>query len=366
MANNASATLENKPSENTLGKTLRVDEHKTPKVTLYKEEDDYTLDLFRTFWMRVPSVNLDSDSEPLRFRITVEKVPTNVERGKAISNVIIDSHNRELRPLLKQARALRRIPEEERPRKILELVSSKMSFACAENIEILSKTNPESAAWVAENVGLSSTGETAVRLSDLVRHGYGVCRHFAAVTLVLAKEAKMEGALMTNEGRSDNASDPIVLINITRTDTGEPVFKSAKVGEQVTGAHAWVELKTRKGWIPMDSSHNLVGDTPENVQMFRDANYCGLVYPDGIYTKGLPENVRLILKRPSNLYFSPGESTCDGIMEINCTKRMDKLSRFVPTSYNGDLSFRIGSDYQDRQVSVKILSIDPNPITQGE
>ena len=205
----------------------------------------------QTFEINVPSVHLSSDSEPLRFRIKVEKIPTEIKEGERLLNVIVDTDNEKLRPLLEQARELRNTPEEERPRAILELLSKNMKYAYDYRVEDLSETNPESAAWVTKHIGLHCRTDTEVKLSDLIKNGYGVCRHFSAAMLVLAKEAGMGGVLMTNSGKGSN-NPKTFITNIIRKDTLEPLFKLANVGGQLDHGHAWVEIKTSNGWIPVE------------------------------------------------------------------------------------------------------------------
>jgi hypothetical protein len=319
-------------------------------TTLISEEPD------GSFKISVSSVHLRDAFEPLRFGITVEKVPVEIKEGERYFNIIIDTDNEKLRPLVEQARELGSIPDEgKRLHAILDLLSKHMKYASDKALEDLSETDPETAAWAAAKVGLH-VGQEEVRLSDLIERGYGVCRHFAVALLVLAQEAGMKGALMTNN--TDNGLDRyrrVILTNIIRTDTGEPLF-GLEVGEQVTCGHAWVELKVGESWIPVDPAHGLIGDTPENMQMFKDAKYCVPVQVTDIRAEGLPKNLELEIE-PVDLYFSPGESVHKGVIKVRCG-----FASLPPCSYDGPLSFSIRPADQrpagfERGVFMRILSI---------
>ena len=313
----------------------------------------------------MPYAHLNSESEPLKFKINVEKIPTKVEKGVTIAgNVTIDiaadtsdgnaSYSKKLQDILDASRMLRSVPEEQRPRAILDLLYRNMKYAYADRLESLKETDPESADWVEKHLRVGVTN-----LSELIEHGFGVCGHLSVVLLFLAKEAGMAGALMTNSGSN---GDPMALINITRTDNGQPLFKTVKRGEKVASGHGWVELRTSDGrWIPVDPSANLVGDTPENLQMFQDANYRS-IFGSNINAKGLPDHVYLTINPGGNFFF-PGEPIHEGRAEINCGCEWDAASsKLISQSYEGALSFRIWSAPSENYgVAVKILSADPNP-----
>jgi hypothetical protein len=313
-----------------------------------------------------PHIELESAKSPLRFAVTLEKVPTAIEDGTEIEGMTVDRESLKLQEMLRQAQELRNIPEGERPRRLLELLRSNVHFAYDDMVEELGKTNPSLAEWVARNTGIRSSSTVPLTLSEVVDSGYGVCRHLSVAMLALAKEAGMEGAFLTN-GPSFTDRGPIK--NVVRKDNGEPLFKMSKIGDPV-GGHAWIELKTAEGeWIPVDPSAQLVGDTPEGLETFRDANYRASV-GSTLELQGLPSHVGHNGLR--DLEFLPGEAVHTGTLEINSQPEQkplvisfdatedidDNESWPKPTNYQGSLTLKAYSVPSTSGANASVINIE--------
>ncbi len=314
-----------------------------------------------------PRAELASDEKPLEFQVTLEKAITPIEKGGTIANIIIDYESDKLKSMLNQAGKLRKLPESERPRKLLDLLRLNMAFAYDDAVEQLSKVNSDLSEWIAKNTGIKSDGAEQLSLSEIVDSGYGVCRHLSVIYLTLAKEAGLNGAYLTIS-RTDN--EKYDLRNIIRPDTGKPLFRMIAVGQSVNG-HAWIELRlSDNSWIPVDPSTNLVGDTDEGLAIFREANYRALpIFSFDI--EGLPTDVRH--QGIVDLSFLPGESIHTGVIEINSQARTKPL-RFSfdlknkikleddeewsePTQYDGPLNFQIKSRRSFSSMNVKVINV---------
>ena len=306
------------------------------------------------FGVSSPHVELSSQEKPIGFMVTLEKRPTKVSDGTVVDYIMVDREGPVIQLMLEQARLLKNIPERERPRKIMELLRSKVHFAYHEVVEELNKTKPELAEWVAKNTGIGSSSATPLKLSEIVDAGYGVCRHLSVAMLVLANEAGLSGAYLTT-GPHEEAK--YTAHNVVRRDNGEQLFKLSKVGEPI-GAHAWVELETSDGeWIPVDPSVQLVGDSEEGMATFREANYRAI--PGfSLEVEGFPIDVGHMGNQ--ELWFLPGEPRCTGILQVNSMRQLkpitldntesqleDKEQWPKPTKYKGTLSFRISSHEAD-------------------
>lgn len=320
-----------------------------------------------------PHVDLTSERDPFRFAVTLEKVPTPVEYGTAIENITIDKESPKLQEMIKQAQTLRDIPERERPRRILQLLRSNVHYAYTDVLEEVAKTDPELAKWVAENTGIDSSSAKPITLSEITDKGYAVCRHLSAAMLVLAKEAGMEGAYLTYSSpvfAKEKPNPKYLARNVVRRDTNQPLFKMGDVGEPIWGGHAWVELRTSDGeWIPVDPSTQLVGDTPEGLETFRDANYIALV-SQSLEIEGFPGDVGHLGNQ--DLWFLPTEKTHTGILEVNSKPRQKPIRITLgkkvekpedteqwpkPTQYKGPLNFNFSSVATSNGLNVGVLDV---------
>lgn len=195
----------------------------------------------------------------------VEKLPIEIAEGITYGSpagVIIDNKSPKVEILRQQARELKELPEEQRLLPLMTLLRNNVKYSYTNTIDELEKTDQERAKWIMENI----KGNKCITLSDLVEQGYGVCRHLSVLYLFLAKEAGLNGVLL----RSDQSSP---IKNILRTDSNQPLFKEVRVGEEAP-PHLWLEIKLSSGkWVPIDPSTDLIGDTPDKLQMFNLANY---------------------------------------------------------------------------------------------
>jgi len=244
--------------------------------------------------------------------LTVGKLPIKLTEGKTYCNfaVKIDKETPTMKTLASQAESLQALPEKTRPRALMELFKSQVHYAYDDVVAKLKETNPVLAEWVAKNTGLNSSSGLTVPLSELIEKKYGICRHLAVGYLWLAQKAGLEGIIMTsNHG---------VLRNITRSDNGEKLFKSIEVG-QTASAHAWTEIKLSDGkWIPADPTTELVGDTEEELGMFRKANYYGSI----VDSLDLESREKELSPWGLRLGFKPGENTTQVgfCLELKSTK----------------------------------------------
>lgn len=320
-----------------------------------------------------PSVNLASEREPLRFAVTLEKAPTPIDIGTVIENITIDNEGPKLQEMMMQVQALRDIPERERPRKILQILRSNVHYAYNDVLEDVAQTDPELARWVAENTGVRSSSAKPLTLSEVVDKGYGVCRHLSVGMLALAKEAGMEGAYLTHQpliSVKRDAEEKYIMKNVTRKDNNQPLFKGDKVGDPVYEGHAWVELRTSQGeWIPVDPSTQLVGDTPEGMQTFKDANYIAAVGAS-LDIEGFPSPTGHLGNQ--DLWFTPAEQIHTGILEVNSRPSQKPLRLSLgkkvdepidneqwpkPTEYKGPLNFTISSHSARDGLNVGIVEV---------
>ncbi len=318
-----------------------------------------------SFRVTSPHIDLKSEGDPLLFSVTLEKAATPALPGKTIDNITIDSESPKLQEMREEARVLREIPERERPRRLLELLRSNVGFAYEDVMAEIAVDRPETASWVAENTGPKVYKN--VTLSQVVDYGYGVCRHLSVAMLDLAREAGMEGAYASYSPpmAPTPEQDPRYLIkNVIRPDNGKPIFRTGAPGDYAWSAHAWVELKTSDGeWIPVDPTTQLVGDTLEGLETFREANY--IAFPTASFRiDGLPPDTKDY--DFGSLWFLAGEGKKTGTIKINSRLRpkisiigAPEKTTFEPTLYSGPLEFIAYSKIPQNSLNVKVADIKP-------
>jgi len=287
-------------------------------------------------------------------RIVVEKQPIDLIEGKSYGNfsVLIDKETEQMRDVATEAEALRELPEEERPAKLLEILRSKVHYAYNEVVEKLSETDPDLAQWVAENTGLNRSA-SSIPLSQIIEKGYGVCGHLSTAYLWLAQKAGLKGVVLNSDHRT--------IKNIERSDTKEKLFKSAEIGQPVS-AHSWVEIKTSDGrWIPVDPSTKLVGDTEEGLEMFRSANYMASGNL-GLDIEAEPRDK--LSPKGSPILFAPAESSASGVwsLELKSTKPTIRIGKenLPPTNipYTGNGSLHIKRDESSGGPLLDMVSVE--------
>lgn len=201
--------------------------------------------------------------------ITVEKQPIRLQVGRLYhGQIVIDTNHQILGPLAAEAKDLRHLPPKVRARAVLKLLREKLKYAFPQDIKRLRMSNPEQADWIEQHTGLGNRAER-VNLSDIFRNGYAICYHLAYAYLWLSQHADLVGVIIPVR---DND-----IINIQRSDTNEPLFKSVPVEAPVAG-HVYAELLMPDGeWLAVDPSTNLISDTTEGQEIFRAARYQAFV-----------------------------------------------------------------------------------------
>lgn len=285
--------------------------------------------------------------------ITLKKNPINMEVGGYygnMSDVFFDIESKTMLDLAAQAEKFKLLPEEQRPRAILELLRRNVQYSYDDTVDALSVNDPELAQWVKENVGIKSR-KSRIPLSEIFDKGYGICGHLSCAYLYLLQKAGLKGTIMLSE--------PSKIRNILRTDTNKPLFKSFPVGGNVD-SHYWVEVQMSNGtWIPVDPSTQIVGDTEQGMQMFREADYTGT--PEGrVINFDQPDIGFDILEAG----FKPGNATAQEMVTFFLRSSRDKqvIQGFKtivtpPTNipFSGDMTFHIST--KNNRSSVMNLSL---------
>lgn len=310
--------------------------------------------------LSVPHVSLRSDGQPLQLEVALERIVTPATEGNTIDGITIDRESPQLQQMYEQAYALRELPEAERPRKVLEILRSRVHYAYGNVMADVAKGDPERAAWVDEYIH----GDKDVTLSQVVDHTYAICRHIAVGYLALAAEAGLKGAYATYQAPTKGDDPRFLMRNVLRADTKTPLFRSTPVGDVFYDGHAWAELAMSNGeWLPADPTTQLVGDTPQAMETFRAANYRESV---GLNIDGFPPYVGHL--GWLDLQFVPGEMTHHGILQINSKPKTapTPLSKGAiirshtpaePTSYEGPLNLSFANRPSRRALNVAVRNV---------
>ena len=298
--------------------------------------------------------------------LTVEKQPIKIIEGESYADniILIDQENEKMRSIASEAELLLESPESERPRKVLDLLRSKMHYAYNDDVERLRENEPELAVWIEKNTGLKALNVKNVPLSELIEKGYGICGHLSVAFLWLAQKAGLNGVLLK--------SDHGVIKNIKRKDNGQKLFNSFEFGNSVS-AHHWVEIKKSDGkWIPVDPSTKLVGDSEQGLAIFREANYRAII--DGLHFEAEPKDKLGV--DCNQMFFNSAESTTSGRCHLELlnakptwrvVKReisLDNISyvreKLPPTNipYVGEAKLKImNSQHSNQSMNVDILEV---------
>lgn len=237
------------------------------------------------------NVELTPEQEfPINIR--VRKEPIEVHSGDSLgSNSVEVNFEGEAKALMEEAEKLAELPEEERLQALTDLIRSKLKYPYPDVIEAAGVDNPELKEWLEKRFG-PNPSLWKLELNDFLKNGFGDCKIMAAAYLIAAQSAKMKGVY---------ANSGVSLRNVTRPDTGKPVFRSVELDRDTTSAHAWVEIQLSDGrWIPVDPTTNMVG-LGEMMEVFKQAGYNVPV----AFKSEVPSDLEL--ERDSSP-FAPGES----------------------------------------------------------
>jgi hypothetical protein len=263
------------------------------------------------FEISMPDISLEIGGDPLVFSVTLQKEVTSLKPEEPVGDELPA-----LQDMLTAAKALRAIPEQERPRQIMELLRSRVQYAHQGAIKKIEESDQQLATEVRDFNGFPPLLQLST-LRRAVQLGYGICGPLSVGMLVLGKEAGLEGAFLGNSPRAGKASgdDPNPIKNVIRLDNNQPLFKGDKnYGHSIPVAHSWVEFKLSDGtWMPVDPSAELVGDTEKGLQTFKAANYRASV-GSTLKISALPDGAQFAGTR--DLEFLPGEDLHTGMLAI--------------------------------------------------
>jgi hypothetical protein len=303
---------------------------KSPEITFDK----------KTSVIKYHNLNLDATHPTTpEVTLTIKKLPLPIIEGKIYGHyaVLVDTESEKMKIIVAQAEALKSLPETQRIRAVMELLRTNVHYAYNDAIDAVAKTNPDLANWIAINTGLNSSA-SEIPLSEIFEKEYGICRHLSVAYLWLAQKAGLQGVLCrTREG---------TIKNIVRTDNGERLFKSFGVGETTSG-HMWTEIQLSDGtWIPVDPSTKLVADTPEGLEMFKQANYITLD-TESLYSECSPGKLSPV---STELRFTPGQPSSEVkySLFLNSTRPISDIfsdNDIPPTNipYSGNGQLEIGA-----------------------
>jgi hypothetical protein len=274
------------------------------------------------FFVDIPHVNLDPSKAPLEFSVTLSKESTRLPEMPQIEDELSA-----VREMLGEARELRSLPEEERPRQLMEILRSRVQYSYADTLAELDSSDTERAQAIRANNGLPLLQLSSLR--NAVKLGYANCMPLTAGMLTLGREAGLDGAFLGNG--LDEGPNP--LKNIRRSDTQQLLFRGdSNEGAHIPAVHAWAEFKMSNGvWLPVDPSTELVGDNDTEMQIFRDADYHAAV-GRSLKTE-LTEGVRRLSTR--GLEFLPGEASHTGKLGVT-------VDAHAGDPYNGPFHMRFG------------------------
>ncbi|OGH79283.1 MAG: hypothetical protein A3I74_00080 [Candidatus Magasanikbacteria bacterium RIFCSPLOWO2_02_FULL_47_16] len=283
--------------------------------------------------------------------IRVRKEPIEVQDGDSLgSNSVEVKFEGEALSLMEEAEKLSELPEEERLAALTELVRSKLKYPYPDVMETAGAENPELKEWLEKRFG-PNPSLWKLELNDFLKNGFGDCKIMAAAYLVAAQSAKMKG-IYANSGVS--------LRNVTRPDTGKPVFRSVELDRDTTSAHAWVEIQLSDGrWIPVDPTTNMVG-LGEMIEVFRQAGYNVPV----AFKSEVPSDLEL--ERDGST-FGPGESEKELHLKLKIGSVMSfgkgaSTKRLKTDKFSGNVDIKLNSSTDSKSTNLDF--IDNQPLTE--
>lgn len=268
--------------------------------------------------------------------IRVRKEPINVVSGDILgANSVEVNFEGATQTLMEEAEKLAELPEEERLATLTELVRNKLKYPYPDVIESAGAENAELKEWLEKRFG-QKPSLWKMELNEFLNNGYGDCKIMAAAYLVAAKAAKMKGIYANSNGS---------LKNISRPDTGKPIFKSVELERDTNSAHAWVEIQLSDGrWIPVDPTTNMIG-LGEMIETFRQAGYNVPV----AFRSEVPSDLEL--ERDGST-FAPGESEKELTLKLKIGSVMSfgkgaSTKRLKTDKFSGDVDVKLNSENSD-------------------
>lgn len=292
-----------------------------------------------------------SPEDLIEFTIESEKRPRVIKPGTTIDRMIndVENYGEKMQTMVAGAHEIGKLPEEERPSKLLELILNNMTYAYKDRLADL---NDEQRAWIEENVLADSRLKEAINLSDVAESGFGLCRHLSFLAIVLAQEAGLEGNYYG--GMTTFTNLPRKESDYQATDNRPALFRSFNEGRSVEATHAWIEVKvmTKTGetkWVPIDPATQLVGDTKERLRTFLDAG--GYTLPSKISIDAKVQVGSKTIQADVEGKVFPGESKILSKLVVTNEQHVilgRPMKIIEPELYRGPLSISLTpNDYRD-------------------
>jgi len=289
-------------------------------------------------------------NEEINFIVNTRKIPNQIEVDGRIDRVVIDRENygENMSRMVEACQALKELPESERPEKVLDILLENMKYAYK---DFVAQIDEERQTWIAEHLTTRNYATEDIPVSQLAEVGFCVCRHFAAMYLILAKEAGLDGCYMGAQTNFTNLErKPTDRVS---NDGRKGLFRSGEVGSIVNVGHAWAEVLVHNGeeesWVPVCPSTQLIGNTPERLQTFIDAGFVVPAFEKGLKINlssnhgEIPESVSFTAKES---YIYPGENL--SLVNLTLSNQKSEIlgigtpSRTIePVLFQGNLTAKI-------------------------
>jgi hypothetical protein len=258
--------------------------------------------------------------------VHIHKQPIEIHDGDTVGpNSVEVKFNNETADLLKEAEKIQGLPEEQRLSALVTLVHGRLKYPYESAIAETTTADPQLAEWLQERFSAGARKFNRIPLNECLKKGYGDCKIMTTAYLAAAQAAKLKGIY---------ASSGETIKNISRPDTGQPIFKSVEVDNDMTSGHAWAEIQLSDGrWIPVDPTTDMIG-IGGTLETFKKAGYRTVI---PFTETGLPNELRL---DRGDSFFDPGEAEKDLQMQlkIGTAQGKPKIDR-----YTGNINFTISS-----------------------
>jgi len=258
----------------------------------------------------------------LKIYAKVRKLPLpkiSTEKGVSLESVFVNFEPTLMKLIKRVQRDLGSLSDEEKIERLIEVVRKTFSYPFSGVIESLKMNKPDEARWIEDHF----EGDKRAPISEFIEHGYGVCRHYAALFTILAQAVDLD-VIMAIALKG-------VLVNYVREDTGQPLFKAVPLG-RVEPGHSWNEVRINgKKWIPVDPTKALNGLNPDHRRVFDKANYLhslvGLIDIEEL--PDVKSNLTVVI----SCFFMPGQEETEVDIEIKL--KAGSISIIDPRCLNG-------------------------------